>query len=226
LGFIAHIYGCGHARDTACKLSEINDDNNKVRKQTKVAAPACIVYLLLTIFYHHIDKYSPDALRIVLTLLIPVAFIVIVVYFIKGLITILRNRKHLSFLIFLPTLISLTTLAYTFFSPWRLDSEKLESPVVIRACFEGTQNQAYIKMRKDKSFEINWTGVFLYDEWFFGTYSQKGDTIFLNYKTDKPYRFGDTILNNGSSLIPLNKFKKDSLQYFVPFYLGYCKGLN
>jgi hypothetical protein len=201
-------------------------DNNTVRKQTRVAATVCIVYLLLTIFYHHIDKYSPDVLRIGLTLLIPMAFVVIVVYFIKGLMTILHNRKHLSLPIFLPTLISLTTLAYTFFSPWRLDSDNLESPVVMRACFEGTQNQAYIKMRKDKSFEINWTGVFFYDEWFFGTYSQKGDTIFLNYKTDKPYRFGDTILNNGSSLIPLNKFKRDSSQYFVPFYLGFCKGLN
>jgi hypothetical protein len=205
---------------------DIQMDNNKVRKQTRVAATTCIAYLLLTIFYHHIDKYSPDALRIVLTLLIPIAFIVIVVYFIKGLMTIFRNRKHLGFPIFLPTLISFTTLACTLFSPWRLDSDKLESPVVIRACFEGTQNQAYIKMRKDKSFEINWTGVFFYDEWFFGTYSQKSDTIFLKYKTDKPYRFGDTILNNGSSLIPLNKFKKDSSQYFVPFYLGYCKGLN
>jgi hypothetical protein len=187
---------------------------------------ACIVYLLLTIFYHHIDKYSPAALRIVLTLLIPITFILVVVYLIKGLITILRNRNHLSFPILLPALIALTTLAYTLFSPWRLDSDKLESPVLIRACFEGTQNQAYIKMRKDKSFEINWTGVFFYDEWFLGTYSQKGDTIFLNYKTDRPYRFGDTILNNGSSLIPLNKFKKDSSQYFVAFYLGYCKGLN
>lgn len=201
-------------------------DNNKERKQTRIVVIACIVYLILTIFYHHIDKYSPDGLRFVLTLLIPIAFIVIVVYFIKGLISILRNRKHLSFSIFLPILISLTTLAYTLFSPWRLDSDKLESPVVIRACFEGTQNQAYIKIRKDKSFEINWTGVFFYDEWYFGTYSQNGDTIFLKYKTDKPYRFGDTILNNGSSLIPLNKFKKDSSQYFVPFYLGYCKGLN
>ncbi len=201
-------------------------DNNKVRKQTRIAATVCIVYLLLTIFYHHIDNYSPHALRIVLTLLIPIAFIVIVVYLIKGLITIWRNRQHLSFSILLPTLISLITLAYTLFSPWRLDSDKLESPVVIRACFEGTQNQAYIKMRKDKSFEINWTGVFFYDEWYFGTYSQNGDPIFLKYKTDKPYCYGDTILNNGSSLIPLNKFKKDNSQYFVPFYLGYCKGLN
>jgi hypothetical protein len=200
--------------------------NNRVRKQTKITVAVCIFYLLLTIFFHHIDKYSPDALRIVLTLLVPITFIVIIVYFIKGLSTILRNRKQLSLLIFLPTLSSLITLAYTLFSPWRLDSEKLESSVVIRACYEGTQNQAYIKMRKDKSFEINWTGVFFYDEWHFGTYSQKGDTIFLKYKTDKPYGFGDTILNNGSSLITINKFKKDSSQFFLPFYLGYCKGLN
>lgn len=201
-------------------------DNNKARKSTRRTTAVCIVYLALTIFYHHIDKYSPEALRIVLTLLIPIAFILIVVYLIKGLITIWHNRQHLSLRVFLPTFISLTTLAYTLLSPWRLDSEKLESPVVIRACFEGTQNQAYIKMRKDKSFEINWTGVFFYNEWFYGTYDQKSDTIFLNYKTVKPYRFGDTILNNGSSLIPLNKFKKNSSQYFVAFYLGYCKGLN
>jgi len=201
-------------------------ENNKVRKQIRIAATACIVYLFLTIFYHHIDKYSPDILRIVLTLLIPITFIVIVVYLIKGLITIFHNRKHLSFSIFLAAVIPLTTLAYTLFSPWRLDSDKLESPVMIRACYEGTQNQAYIKLRKDSSFEINWTGVFFYDEWFWGTYLQNGDTILLKYKTDRPYRFGDTLLNDDNSLIAINKFKKDSSQYFVPFYLGYCKGLN
>lgn len=201
-------------------------NNYRVSKQTKITIAVCIFYLLLTILFYHIDKYSPDELRIVITLLVPIAFIVIVVYFIKGLMKILSNKKQLSLPLFLPTLIPLITLAYTLFSPWRLDSEKLDSPVVIRACYEGTQNQAFIKIRKDKSFEINWTGVFFYDEWHFGTYSQKGDTIFLKYKTDKPYGFGDTILNNGSSLITLNKFKKDSSQYFVPFYLGYCKGLN
>lgn len=201
-------------------------DNTKFRKQAKITVPVCIVYLLLTIFYHHIDKYSQGAVRIVLTLLIPITFIMMVVYLIKGVIRVFRNRQHLTFATVLPTLISLITLLYTLFSPWRLDSEKLESPVAIRACFEGTQNQAYIKLRKDKTFEINWTGVFFYDEWFLGTYSQKGDTIYLRYKTDKPYRFGDTIVNNGSSLITVNKLKKDSSQYFVPFYLGYCKGLN
>lgn len=200
--------------------------NSKKNKRTIVVTIVWIAYLLLTIFYHHIDKYLKGVVRITLTLLIPIAFIMMFFYVIKGLLKIFRNRQHLSFRFCLPTLFALTTLIYTLFSPWRLDSEKLESNVVLRACFEGTQNQAYIKLRQDKSFEINWTGVFFYDEWFLGTYSQNADTIYLNYETARPFRFGDTIVNNGNSLITINKFKKDSSQYFVSFYLGYCKGLN
>jgi hypothetical protein len=150
----------------------------------------------------------------------------IVIYGIKGLIQIYRNRQNLSIKFCLPTIIALTTLTYTVFSPWRLDSESLESKVLLRACFEGTQNQAYIKLRQDKLFELNWTGIFGYDKWFIGTYTQKVDTFYLYYETEKPLRFGDTIVNNGERLITINKFKKDSSQYLVPFYLGYCKGLN
>ena len=118
------------------------------------------------------------------------------------------------------------TLAYTIFSPYRLNSECLESKIVLRACFEGTQNQATLKFREDKTFEINWTGAFFADSWYIGTYKQTSDTFYLYYTTEKPYRFGDTVLNNGQSLITLNKNKIDSSQYFVAFYLGYCKGLN
>lgn len=199
--------------------------NNK-NKQIVIVTTVCVIYLSLTIFYHHIDKYLTGVVFIALTLLIPIAFIMMVVYAVKGLSQIIRNRKNLTFKFCIPTIIALTSLTYTIFSPWRLDSEILESKVMLRACYEGTQNQAYIKLRQDKSFELNWTGVFGYDEWFVGTYTQKGDTFYLHYKTEKPYRFGDTILNNGESLITMNKFKKDSSQYFVPFYLGYCKGLN
>lgn len=198
----------------------------KTTRRTIIVTTVCVVYLFLTIFYHHIDKYLTGAVFITLNLLIPTAFIMMVVYGIKGLIQIYRNRQNLSFKFCLPTIIALTTLTYTVFSPWRLDSESLESRVLLRACFEGTQNQASIKLRQDKSFELNWTGVFGYDEWFIGTYTQKADTFYLHYEKEKPFRFGDTIVNNGASLITINKFKKDSSQYFVPFYLGYCKGLN
>lgn len=198
----------------------------KTTRRTLIVTTVCVVYLLLTIFYHHIDKNLTGAVFITLTLLIPTAFIMMVVYAIKGLAQIYRNRQNLSFTFCLPTIIALTTLTYTIFSPWRLDSESLESKVMLRACFEGTQNQAYFKLRQDKSFELNWTGVFGYDEWFIGTYTQKADTFYLHYDTKKPYRFGDTIVNDGESLITINKVMVDSDQYFVPFYLGYCKGLN
>ena len=191
-----------------------------------IVTTVCFIYLSLTIFYHHIDKYLTGLLFIALTLLIPTTFIMMVLYAFKGLSQIIRNRKNLTFKFCIPTVITLTSLTYIIFSPWRLDSENLESEVLLRACYEGTQNHAYIKLRQDKSFELNWTGVFGYDEWFIGSYTRKGDTFYLRYKTKKPYRFGDTILNNGESLISMNRLKRDSTQYFVPFYLGYCKGLN
>ena len=200
--------------------------NNFIRKRTIIITTVCVVYLLLTIFYHHIDKHTTGIIFIILTLLIPAAFITIVVYFIKGLFQSYHERKNLSFKLLLPTLSCLLTLVYTIFSPYRLDSESLESKIILRACFEGTQNQATIKFRKNKTFEINWTGVFLADSWYIGTYKQIADTFYLHYTTEKPYRFGDSILNNGEDLITLNKIKIDSSQYFVPFYLGYCKGLN
>ena len=201
-------------------------NENNTTRQIAIVTTACVIYLSLTIFYHHIDKHLTGIVFIAFTLLIPIAFIMMVVYFIKGESRIYRNRKHLTFKFCLPTFIALISLTYTIFSPWRLDSENLESKVFLRACFEGTQNQAYIKLRQDRSFELNWTGVFGYNEWFIGTYTQKADTFYLHYKTAKPIRFGDTILNDGESLITINKFKKDSSLYFVPFYLGYCKGLN
>ncbi len=200
--------------------------DNKQNRLLGIVSLICAVYLLLTAFYYHIDKYLTGIVFIFLTLLIPITFIAIVVYAVKGVVQISSNRSSLNFKFCLPVIIALVTLVYTIFSPWRVSSEILERKIILRACFEGTQNQASIKFRQDKTFEINWTGVFGYDEWFTGIYHQEGDTFYLKYKTEKPFRFGDTIINNGRSLITINKLKKDSHQYFVPFSLGNCKGLN
>ncbi|MGL4599096.1 MAG: hypothetical protein ACRCYO_16370, partial [Bacteroidia bacterium] len=73
---------------------------------------------------------------------------------------IFKNKEYLVLSYSLSICFGLITLTYAIFSPWRLDSERLESDVVLRACFEGTQNQAFIKLRQDNSFELNWTGAF------------------------------------------------------------------
>ena len=200
--------------------------NNSLRKRTIIVTIVCIIYLLLTTFYYHIDKYTTGVPFILFTLLFAVTLIAIVVYFFKGLFQAFGTRFSLTFNHLIPTIICGITLGYTVFSPYRVNSEGFESKIIFRACFEGTQNQATLKFREDKTFEINWTGVFFYDSWYTGTYKQNADTFYLQYSSEKPYRFGDSILNNGQSLITLNKIKIDSSQYFVPFYLGDCKGLN
>lgn len=198
----------------------------KTKKQTIIATSICVVYLLLTIFYHHIDKYLTGAIFIILTLLIPITFLAIVIYMFVGLIRIFRNRRSLTFKLYLPTIITLTTLIYTIFSPYRLDSEKLESEVEIRACYEGTQNQAYIKFRKDNSFELNWTGAFGYDEWWTGQWRKTGDTLLLKYDGDKIKQLGDTVLIAKGYLNPIGH-SVDTAKFHRPmFYLGYCRHEN
>lgn len=186
----------------------------------------CFIYLILTIFYHHIDKHLTGVIFIILTLLIPITFIAIAVYTISGLINIFRNRQNLTLTLCLPTIITLTTLIYTIFSPYRLDSEKLESKVAFRACYEGTQNQAYIKFRQDKTFELNWTGVFGYDEWWMGQWNKKGDTLILKYNGKEVKQLGDTVLIANGYLNPIGH-SADTTKYPYPmFYLGYCKHEN
>jgi len=202
-------------------------ENNKNRKRILITSLICCVYLLLTIFYYHIDKHTSGAIFILLTLFIPITLVTIIVYCIKGAIEVFRNRKNLTTWTFTPFAICTITLAYTLFSPYRLNSENLtnRSEIIIRACYEGTQNTAVLKFRENQTFELHWTGFFS-SNWFCGTYEQKADTLFLYYSTEKPYRFGDSIVIKDDLLITINRHKIDSSQYFVPFYLGYCKGLN
>ncbi|TPG37512.1 hypothetical protein [Flavobacterium pectinovorum] len=186
----------------------------------------CCVYLLLIIFYHHINKNLSGVLYIFLTLLIAITFITIIVYVIKGIIELVRNRQNLNFKSCFPIIICSITLLYTFLSPYRLDSENLESKVEFRACYEGTQNQAYILFRKDKTFEINWTGVFGYNEWWTGKWTKKGDILSLKYDNEKNEQLGDTILIANDFLNPIAK-SFDKVKYPRPmFYLGYCRHEN
>lgn len=150
------------------------------------------------------------------------------VYAIKGLIDIARNRQNLTLSFCMPTIVVLTTLIYIFFSPWQFDSESLESKVEIRACYEGTQNQSYIKFREDKTFEINSTGVFFANNWYTGQWIKSGDTLFLKFDNEKPGLLSDTLIIHSDHLIPIDKIAlADSTKdYRRHYYIGYCKGLN
>ena len=165
----------------------------------------------------------------------PLIFLIIVggllwllIKLIKEIIGLIKNRKTFKANHLLPTILILAILCFTFFNTLSFDIEdSLYGKVVFRACYEGTQNQATFKLRNENRFEIHWTGAFFYDEYFTGTYMQVGDTLILDYHSDKPIRFGDRILmDNESELLITIRTDNDSLKNVVPFYYGYCKGLN
>lgn len=202
------------------------EETRKVKRSIIWTTIICFVYLLLTIFYHHINKNLSGVLYIILTLLIPITFVTIIFYGIKGIIRIVRNQQNFNFKNCLPIVICLVTILYTFLSPYRLDSENLESKIEFRACYEGTQNQAYILFRKDKTFELNWTGVFGYNEWWTGKWEKKGNVLLLKYDDKNVKQLGDKILIANGYLNPIGK-SVDKIKYPRPmFYLGYCKHEN
>lgn len=203
-------------------------NNNKSITKTIIVAVLSIVFIVVTSFYHHIDKHLTGAVFIILTFLVPTTLITIFIYAIKGLIEIVRNRKNLTLMFCLPTITALTALIYIFFSPWYFDSEDLESKIEMRACYEGTQNQSYIKFREDKSFEINSTGVFFANDWYTGQWTKSGDTIFMKFDDGNPRFISDTIVIHDDYLIPFNKIElADSTKDYRRFYyLGYCRGEN
>jgi len=202
--------------------------NTKSITQTIIVSTVCIAFIVLTAFYHHIDKHSTGVVFIVLTLLIPITFIAMFVYAIKGLIEIRRNRQNLTLIFCMPTIIAVGGLIYIFFSPWQFDSESLESKVEIRACYEGTQNQSYIKFREDKTFEINSTGVFFANDWYTGQWTKSSDTLFMTFDNGNPGFISDTLIIYNDYLVSPNKIELvDSTKDYRRFYyLGYCKGLN
>lgn len=197
-----------------------------VSRQSKIEVALCFIYLLLIIFYHHIDKYLNGAVFVILTLLIPISFIIISVYSVKGIIKSIRHRNNVSFGSFISTVICVLTLCYSIFSPYRLDSESWESDVEFRACYEGTQNQATIKFRKDKSFELHSTGVFFASTWYTGQWNKNGDIVYLKYDNEKPKRLGDVLLIKNGYLHNIGKSTKVLKGNMPLFYIGYCRHEN
>lgn len=201
--------------------------NNK--KQIITAIIICSICLLLGFFYYHIDRYTSGPVYVLLlVLLFPILPISIFAYLLKEAVCIVRDRRKRIMRSYIPFAICAITLIYLFFSPYRFSSEVLDNKgeIVLKACYEGTQNQSTLVFREDNTFELHATGAFFSNSWFNGTYKQSADTLFLNYSTEKPKRLGDTLLIKDEQLFTIRNQQVDTTRYFLPFYLGKCKGLN
>ncbi|MGL4631720.1 MAG: hypothetical protein ACRCVT_10985 [Leadbetterella sp.] len=137
----------------------------------------------------------------------------------------IKNRRQLTWITCLPTILCTATILNMFVvNKWT--SERFESDVKFRACYEGTMNTAHIKFREDKTFEINWVGVLFSSRWWTGHWNKRGNILTLKYDNKTLDILGDSLLIENGNLNPLKPMPDTSKRYRPLFYLGFCKGEN
>ena len=188
------------------------------------------VTLLILIYTDPIwTRYPGGRWILLIGLSIVAGFFWLIIKLIREIIGLIKNRKTFKANHLVPTILIAGVFCFIFFNTFSFDIEdKIYGKVVFRACHEGTLNKATFKLREGNRFEIHWTGLFFAD-YFVGTYKQIGDTLLLDYHSDKPIRFGDRIfMDNQKELLRIIRQDNDSLKKVVPFYFYYgdCKGLN
>ncbi len=151
----------------------------------------------------------------------------LLIYGIIGIFKLFFNKNYNKGYSYLPILLVPLIFAETIYNPLKINTDRLYGEVVYEACYEGTQNQAKLKLRKNGIFDIHWTGAFFYDEYFVGEFEERNDTLYLNFKRDNtPRNFGNMgIKINGRGISFFDKENK-LLRPNPYFYEGKCKGLN
>lgn len=196
-------------------------------RNLKISLIISILFVGLILFIPIWERNPGGFWNLLFYLAIVVLFFWLIVKIIKEIVRLIKQRKTLTFRLFIPIMIMTLMLLDGMFNPLKIDLNKIYGNVVFRACYEGTQNQATFKLLEKNKFEFHWTGVFFYDEYFVGTYEKRGDTLYLDYRGKKPVRFGERVLmNNDKEILETLRRDDDSLRNVVPFYYGFCKGLN
>jgi hypothetical protein len=135
---------------------------------------------------------------------------------------IIKNLRTFRLINYFPVIVLISAIVLSFIIPFNRLFVFYESPIVFRACYEGTQNTSTLILKENMEFEIHSTGVFFSDNYYFGTYRKTGDTILLYFKKEKPRLIGDTMIIKDNYLY---KIEKDTI-VSTHYYVGNCKGEN
>lgn len=180
-----------------------------------------IVYLVLTVFHYHLDKYINGGLYGVLFFIIVFLFFALLFNCLRGayLYFFRKGDKKLILESLIYGVILVNSLAY----PSIVSSRLLEPRVVKRGCYEGTVNHSTLFLRADSTFDIHRVGFFT-SQWHTGKWSETGDTLLLSYKDNKPEHLANKYLFADGNWKAI-KAENDS-QVYIFFYNGYCRGRN
>lgn len=191
-------------------------------KNLKVSIIISVLFLCLLRCRPIWERYPGGFWNILFFLAITILFLWLIIQIGIEIFRLIKQRKNLNFISVAPLLVMIISLFDGMYNPLNVDLDSIYGQVNLRACYEGTQNQATIKFRDSGNFEIHATGVFFYDSFHTGKYERAGDSIYTYFDKQPSVLKGDTLLIQDENLYLV---KQDSLEP-THFYLGYCKGLN
>jgi hypothetical protein len=189
--------------------------------KTRWVTPVFIAIFLIVIPRTHCYWERLGAARVaIVELLVFAAFLVAIVKLVGSIRFAIRNRSGPKWA---ATRLALFYLAVLFFSaldtPW-LDCETFRSPVVTRACYEGTMVTRGLELRANGDLE-EWSRSFGLRHSRSGAWRWDGDTLRLAY-TDEPSAL--RYVKRADTLFAIAEPGEES--YPRRYLEGWCRGEN
>lgn len=194
--------------------------------RVKVPLILTATFYLMVLLYPVWSRILPGVGNTIMLLISFGLALILIGLLLFSIIGLFLNKNYKKFENYLPILLIPFTFYISLIAPFKIDLDKLYGEVTYQACYEGTMNQATLKLRGKNKFEIRWTGVFFGDDFFDGSYMQSKDTLYFDFNSGiRPRNFGDkALLIEDEGIKWFNN--ENELMDRPFFYEGKCKGLN
>jgi hypothetical protein len=196
--------------------------NTKQRRlRLIILIPVVILILDTNLFYYWIKLagwtlFVTGLVSLICYVTIIIGTIVLIIRLIRW--NELRNIYNYSTILGLAGIIVLLSI----FPLFKVNKNTFQSPVKIKACYEGTMNTSHLYLRENGEFENFSIGWFAFVHYYKGTWRQHEDTLTMNYEKEKPNLLSEKmIIYNGY----LYNIHEDTL-ITTNYYIGDCKGEN
>jgi len=159
-----------------------------------------------------------------MNLLIITVFVVAVVRLVASIVFAIRNWSRHPFGVTLPAIIYLVTIIDAVANPFGIDCESLQSPVVERACYEGTMVTKTLRLRASGEFEWQSIGWFAMSDFQSGAWRWDSDTLRLAFSAQPLAEMARRYVRKGDTLLGVAEGGGRS---YPPYFLeGPCRREN
>lgn len=159
----------------------------------------------------------------VMGLLIFATFVVAVVKLVAAVRFAIRNRTGHEFGVVLPAIVYLVTVVDAVANPLGIDCEAFRSPVVQRACYEGTMVDVTLRLRANGDFDGQSIGLLALSDFVSGAWRWDKDTLRLVFSGEPIPGTAQRYVMKGDTLLGIMDRGKSRPPYFLE---GWCRGKN